>query len=552
VSTPVGEKPAARREERPPDWSALEPDVDSISPRAATIRRILGAAVVFVLLGWLGHWLAAVGLALVIASVTAASARFEAVGRTVQRVERAVSRVAGRALTFVLLSVVQLLVFTPLWLLLKLLRRDPLALGSAPDAPTFWRPHLDAPGRSLDRRPFAYERLPGMGGQRSRLATAVAVVAILLVLDVGAGLALDALRDDEQAPATNLLLAPDVPAGRQEPWRAQISTEIVRAFEGKAYDPFLGWRVDDYDGRYVHVAGGVRRSYEPASAGDPVEVVLFGGSTMFGAFQRDEHTIPSELARLAEADGIPVHVVNRGQLAYMNWQEVLEFQTLVSGGARPDLTVFYDGFNELLSQFAAGPHRAPTHLSAAEVEERLGFGRQAEEPSDATRLYHAWRDVSVGYGLGRSLGVLPSDKQTVALRSPWTGSQDDHPERRGADAAYVQARGVQVAKRLADSYGLRTAFAWQPFLYSKHVVPGEEELVGWLASDPDAWRAATRAARARLDRNVIDLSDALDGVRAPVMYDMAHTNELGAHAIAEALYRRLRPALLDAWEAKRR
>jgi hypothetical protein len=77
-------------------------------------------------------------------------------------------------------------------------------------------------------------------------------------------------------------------------------------------------------------------------------------------------------------------------------------------------------------------------------------------------------------------------------------------------------------------------------------------LIGWLGSDAQAWRAATRAARSSLDPNVIDLSTALDGVSAPVMYDLAHTNELGARAIAESLYRELRPTLVELWEAKRR
>ena len=105
-----------------------------------------------------------------------------------------------------------------------------------------------------------------------------------------------------------------------------------------------------------------------------------GGSTMFGSFQRDGHTIPSEFARLAEADGIPVRVVNYGQLAYVNWQEVLLLQQLASGSSRPDLAVFYDGYNDLLSQFALGHHREPTTLDAKEIEKRLALGTAPDGP----------------------------------------------------------------------------------------------------------------------------------------------------------------------------
>ena len=55
------------------------------------------------------------------------------------------------------------------------------------------------------------------------------------------------------------------------------------------------------------------------------------------------------------------------------------------------------------------------------------------------------------------------------------------------------------------------------------------------------------AAQARKDLRppVIDLSDALNGVRAPVMIDYEHTNELGASEVATAIYRYLKPVLTD-------
>ena len=38
----------------------------------------------------------------------------------------------------------------------------------------------------------------------------------------------------------------------------------------------------------------------------------------------------------------------------------------------------------------------------------------------------------------------------------------------------------------------------------------------------------------------------LDGTSQPLMYDFVHTNELGARIVAQAMYRRLRPQLLEA------
>ena len=104
---------------------------------------------------------------------------------------------------------------------------------------------------------------------------------------------------------------------------------------------------------------------------------------------------------------------------------------------------------------------------------------------------------------------------------------------------------MDLAGRLADSYGFQAAFFWQPSLYSKRLDPGEEEVNGWLGTDADAWREADRVARSRMAAPVQDVSAELDGVDAPVMYDFVHTNELGAKVMARVLYERLRPQLLE-------
>jgi hypothetical protein len=551
VSTSVGEESPALEEERRPDWSPVPEQEAGRTGPGAVIRRAALALAVVVVLWWLDHRVMAVVLLCLALSVSAASQLSPAVGRAIGRGEHVIERVVGRVLSAVLLTIVELLVFTPISAVLRVVGHDPLAPGSTKGEASLWREHPESPRGPLHDRPYAYERLPRpAGARRTRLGwlgLAIGVVATVFVLDVAAGAGLDALRGQQRAPTTSLLTLPDVPAGEHEPWRRQVGDGIDQAVDRERYDPYLGWRIHDVHARYVNVSGGVRRSYEPAGARDPdaIEVLFLGGSAMFGAFQRDEHTIPSEFARLAEADGIHVRVVNQGQLAYMNWQETLLYQSLVSGGARPDLTVFYDGANELLSQFADGPHRTPTHLEASQVAERLAQTDPQRQPSDTRSLYDAWRDVSVAYGLGRSLGLLPRTEAQARLQSPWAGDQADHPGVRGADAAAVYSRGVGLARRLGDSYGLRTAFVWQPFLYSKRAVPGERPVVGWLGTDPDAWRTAGRVARSHLGPGVIDLGAALDGVNAPLMYDLAHTNELGARVVARALYARLRPQLLE-------
>jgi hypothetical protein len=551
VSTVVGQQAEAAGHQLPPDWSPVPPRGGGGWARLRAIAvRAVAAVAIAGFLWWRDHRLAAAVLVALALALTAASTLSPAISSTAERIEAAIRRYAGRALALVLLSVVYVLVFVPAWLLLRLLAINPLEMGQRADAPSAWRPALKHPRRALYDRPFAYDRIPpSLGASRGlRLRAALGLLVLVIAVDLGLGAALEGL---ERAPSSsardaevNLLSAPDTPAGANEPWRAQLGHEIGRAWVNKRYDPFLSWRMLDYDGRYVNISGGVRRSYQPTGADGPDAITIYflGGSTMFGSFQRDVHTIPSEFARLAEADGVPVRVVNYGQLAYVNWQEVLLLERLASGPSRPDLAVLYDGYNDLLSQFALGHHREPTTLDAPEIEQRLQLGDEPNDPSVWRAAYDAWRDTSAVYRLGRELGIVGGSGGT-AFQTPWASQQRDRPALRGTGAVAVQRRGVEVARGVGRQLGFETAFFWQPTIYSKRVVAGEEGALHWVGADPQAWRTATRAARAQLAPPVVDLSRALDEQAGPVMYDSAHTNEAGARAVAAAMYERLRPRL---------
>ncbi|MBN1530829.1 MAG: hypothetical protein JW895_17340 [Thermoleophilaceae bacterium] len=514
------------------------------SPRWALIRRAAAAAAVAVLLWLIGHETVAIVLVVVMGSLTLLAARVPAVARRMERIEHAIQHWAGRGLTYVLMAFMQLLVFTPIFLVLRLVRHDPLALGRV-SSETAWRPAAIRRGKPLYKRPYAYEVLAEPhAGRGMRFRAALGIVALLLLLDLGIGAAIHAIGDEPSAAERqSLLTLPDAPAGRAEPWRHDLSAELDEFWRQSEFDPYLGWTSPDYSGRLVNVSGGMRRSYQPAGDGEPVKVFFFGGSAMFGLFQRDGHTIPSEVARLAERDGIRLRVSNYGRLAYVNWQEALLLQERVARGERPDLAVFYDGFNEILGQFQLGPHSDPSHLQADSMRSRLEE-TEPDERSPLTKLFDAWGGVSAAHEAGRELGMGGKAPGGVFMRSAWQGDQADRPERRGRLAADLYARGTDVIESVAGTRGFEARFFWQPSIYTKRQIEGEEQFQGWLGADPEAWRAANRAARARNGPGVDDLGRSLDGVRQPVMYDFVHTNELGARTVAEALYRRLRPTLL--------
>lgn len=129
-----------------------------------------------------------------------------------------------------------------------------------------------------------------------------------------------------------------LPATRRDPLRRPLHRSIhtlMKTNRGRkrskrsqrdwlVYDKILGYRLADVTGRYINIAAEERTSYGPLATDEPpIEVWYFGGSAMFGISQHNEHAIPSEIAKLAEHDGISVRTRNFAVPADTNWQETI-------------------------------------------------------------------------------------------------------------------------------------------------------------------------------------------------------------------------------------
>lgn len=258
----------------------------------------------------------------------------------------------------------------------------------------------------------------------------------------------------------------------------------------------------DYDSVYTHVSGHSRRGYLPTRT-PLLDVWFFGGSTLFGIGQRDEHTIPSGIARLAEDEGIPIKVETFGWPSYETWQEVGLFRRALSQRPAPDLVVFYHGANDY-----------------AGVCRRL------------------------------ALGVDPYDKR-AALFEPNPEEPevecDDDPDATAELTAQVTGRAMVEAEELAGD--IPVVEFWQPFPPTRRPTPNDGPLLerlGVSRSQFDIKAETYRGALDQADRPVVDLTDAMDVSDRAIYFDWAHTNELGAQLVAQAMWdRSLRELITD-------
>ncbi|OWY63546.1 hypothetical protein B7486_52495, partial [cyanobacterium TDX16] len=393
-------------------------------------------------------------------------------------------------------------------------------------------------------------RVPPSPGWRSRSWRAVQVlvtaVVLLVLLDLAAGWAWDRTlgSPDEAAvdtpfvasaeeggnPAAERLVdtseRADVPAMADAPWAEEYFFELDTL--RSRWDPFLVNRAYPTSGEHISTTEDTRVSYEPAGLAEDAPVVwFFGGSTTFGEGQRDEHTIPSEVARLSEEAGSPVRVVNFGQRGWVIWQEALQLERQLAVREAPDLVVFYDGTNDVNVQVEQGGgqptvYNADDYAATVEGAPRAEDGTPAKPPSLARRLFDSWRETSlVGEVSNQVAGVAPAWAGESEQRSP------EAEQEAVDDAVAVYQRGRAFVLDLAAEHDVPVVLFWQPELDT--------------STNPTSVRAdAAEAAGAP----TIDLTDALTGVPSEDVYlDGAHTNELGARLVAEAMWPHLTPAL---------
>ncbi|MEL7209793.1 MAG: hypothetical protein AAGK32_16420, partial [Actinomycetota bacterium] len=300
----------------------VDDPIPTSSPASAAGFRVAPLVVSWgfaAVLAVLGRATAAIVLVLVVLVVTHASAVSPRFARALDAGIERIATWASTAIGWLLLTVTSVLVILPAsavaWLVRPFTRERARTRHGWVERPT------EAPVRT--GRTFGLEPRPSQAQRRSPLAVRVmAGLAVLVVADVALGAVLagsqvlrpvdrgDLVTTIEQATSGNM----SSPVFDDEPWSEDLAADMA-AFElqERPYEPFLVRPATVFESEYINTTGEERVSYRPSPSGDdPLKVAFFGGSVVFGMGQRDEHTIPSAVARAAESDGVELEVHNYG------------------------------------------------------------------------------------------------------------------------------------------------------------------------------------------------------------------------------------------------
>lgn len=406
---------------------------------------LLGA--VAVIAGW--YLIAVVAIVAGVVSALLAVAAPSA-AMVVDRALRHLGHLVGLVLSYVLVGLVDLLVIVPLGLVLRAFRGDPLGTGQSRGWVSRPEPRRHDSSRGFSRE---VEQDGGLSLARRLLAgapQAVGILTIVILVNYCVGWVWDEYLGSHDMPVAGVGAAAsvdrlrDAPAMGAAPWADAYWTEFGAL--DHEYLPFLLSRVGDTAGDHIDSDDGVRRSF--SAAAPAAEVWFFGGSALWGVGQRDDHTIPSEVVRLAEAARTPIRAVNFGQPGYTSWQEVLLFEQQLAVRPTPDFVVFYDGADDMAVQIEGATSR-PSHYNVGGLDAALNGRDSARE--EATDLLDEYRDTSV---ITRFLGAAG---RLLGLDEEAGAGGPDLADR----TADLHRRSVELASYLAEREGVRALFTWQ-------------------------------------------------------------------------------------------
>jgi lysophospholipase L1-like esterase len=362
-------------------------------------------------------------------------------------------------------------------------------------------------------------------------------LAVLAILLTEAGFRLVFAIKDHLAPAQS----PDprvVEAGYGGAiWLAQHYREL-EALEDR-WEPYVYFRQKPLSGQTITIdESGRRRTWHAlpdpdARTGSRVfRIILLGGSSLWGFGARDDHTIPSLIARKLHERRIRVEVKNLAEIGYVNTQEVVALVRELQSGYRPDLVIFYDGVNDTTSALLEGEAGVTTNERnrRAEFNLRLSPGRLAA--TMVGRLIEG----SASYRFAQAIG-----RRLVGMRGSSSGPPAADRQRViSADVVGRYRTNLEIVDRLGRGFGFDALYFWQPVVFDKPSLTlyehGEAEKLPWGRELFSAvYEAIRNSSELRAHPMFHDLSREFRHSEELVFIDYCHTTESGYERIAQAM-----------------
>jgi hypothetical protein len=317
-----------------------------------------------------------------------------------------------------------------------------------------------------------------------------------------------------------------------QPWASRYWLEWNAMINSLQYQSYVIWRRAPYSGQTINVdADGIRKTYYSSCDASEYTIWIFGNSTLWGTGVPDWDTIPSLLAKKYTEAGRKVCVKNFGEKAWVSTQELIQLMlSLKQAKKTPDLVIFYDGITDAYLPYQSDfPDAHFNFLQTKKEFENLGNTGASLDYLKRTNTYRTLmelRSMLVSAGSGRDRAHLTSEELDSMAKTTYSN--------------YL--KNVRLADLLAQAYGFRCVFFWQPTLLTGHkVLTADEVRLRQKELNNDPGGDAVVQATYRLFENYrsegfFDLANIFDNDPQARFIDFRHTGPEANQIIAGRMF----------------
>lgn len=320
-------------------------------------------------------------------------------------------------------------------------------------------------------------------------------------------------------------------------WAPALFQDFDDYLEALEFEPFVMWKQNGFVGEEVTMNDiGLRSTWNPSTYEkvDPLKLFVFGGSTIWGTGARDDYTIPSQLSKLLNKEGIPFEVFNFGESGYTFTQELISLILALKDVGVPDYVIFYDGVNDTYAAYQEGS-----------VKGIQNFGvMHGKLESNLTNLQH----IGVGASglVKEKLMIYRALDRLISLISPSLKFQEIAQNYSDGELSELSQAVVEnytgsasVLDKLAASYGFKYLVFWQPVSFLEDNLLDEERMVDLRLEDSvldNFFNKVYMEISSNGDPAFHDISDVLRDRGEPVYIDFAHITEEGNRLVSERIF----------------
>jgi lysophospholipase L1-like esterase len=305
------------------------------------------------------------------------------------------------------------------------------------------------------------------------------------------------------------------------------------------WEPYVYFRQKPFRGKTIKIGDdGLRATWQPPASTknrgqrEPVKILMLGGSSLWGFGARDDQTIPSLLARSLDERGWRTEIKNLSEIGYVSTQELIALVRELQAGYRPDVVIFYDGVNDTTSAFLEEEAGVTTN----EVNRRAEFNLRQSPARLAAALAGKLIQDSGSYRFAQ-----------MVRRRLGGGIEPARPRPKGEGIGTLAEQVVRryeanvgLAASLANSFGFRPLFFWQPTIFSKpKLVSVERDEAHRFKWAEEMFRQVHArigsSSQLKADTAFRDLSEIFAESEGLVFIDYCHITELANARIASLM-----------------